>query len=73
VNDRPFVSVAEAARMLGVHRSTLHRWRARGVGPQFLGISCRAAYRRADLEAWHNDSNNDRPAPNGRPAKGNTE
>ena len=68
MNDPVFISTDDAARMLGVTRMTLCRWRSHGVGPTYLGLGSLIAYRRADVEAWHNDPNNDRPVM-GRPRK----
>ena len=35
-----------------ITRSTLAKWRHFGVGPQFLRIGSRIAYRRSALDAW---------------------
>jgi len=43
---------ARAARLLGIPRSTLVRWRKIGRGPDFTRVGRRIAYRVADLERW---------------------
>lgn len=46
----------DAATYIGVKAQTLRVWRGRGCGPAFVrlgtGPSTRAAYRRAELDAW---------------------
>ena len=45
-----------AAAYLGVAGQTLRKWRCAGTGPAYVrlghGGAARAAYRRADLDAW---------------------
>ena len=41
----------EALKKLGSY-STLAHWRCRGVGPAFIKIGSKVAYRGADLNAW---------------------
>lgn len=43
----------DAARVLGVARQTLARWRCEGQGPAFVKLGARlVGYRRTDLDAW---------------------
>lgn len=46
----------DAAVYIGVKAQTLRVWRCRGCGPAYVrvgtGPRTRAAYRRADLDAW---------------------
>ncbi|MGC1272812.1 MAG: helix-turn-helix domain-containing protein [Planctomycetaceae bacterium] len=53
--DAPRVSVNEAARLLGVHISTLHRWRLEGLRGQklrFIRCGTKCHILREDLERW---------------------
>lgn len=42
----------EAARHLRLSNRTLDAWRTKGLGPRWLKIGGKVAYRRADLDAW---------------------
>lgn len=43
----------EVARLLGVDRATLRRWRGRDGGPAFIRLGVKLIrYRETDLEAW---------------------
>src|SRR4051812_31217556 len=42
----------EAARELRLAKQPRARWRVEGVGPAFVKLGGRVAYRRADVEAW---------------------
>lgn len=47
------LSVEDAAKRLGVHRSFLDRRRCEGGGPTFLRLSARKiVYRESDLDGW---------------------
>ena len=46
------LGVDELARLLGISRRTLDRYRARGDGPAFEKVDGRVRYARADVEAW---------------------
>lgn len=50
------ISPAEAARMIGIQRSTLEVWRCRGKGPPFRKLpgerQAMVFYVRSDVEAW---------------------
>lgn len=47
------MNVSDAAAMLGIHASTLRRWRLRGFGPPFTKVGPRnITYHRADVEAY---------------------
>ena len=35
--------------------STLHHWRARGLGPRSARLGRRVVYRKADVQAWVDD------------------
>jgi DNA-binding transcriptional MerR regulator len=49
-----FVSVQEAAELLGVQVVTLYRWRRDGVGPPWeRDEKNKVVYRRSYLELWH--------------------
>jgi excisionase family DNA binding protein len=43
---------SEAARHLGLARSTLAKMRCRGGSPTFLRLGRKIVYVRADLDAW---------------------
>jgi DNA-binding transcriptional MerR regulator len=52
-DDEPFLTEAEAARLIRVSARTLRRWRAQGTGPPLAGYAGRRAlYRRSELLAW---------------------
>ncbi|MHB8368812.1 MAG: helix-turn-helix domain-containing protein [Leptospirales bacterium] len=46
----------EAAEYLGMSPDTLPRWRWAGIGPAYLKVGRSIKYRRADLEAFLNES-----------------
>lgn len=46
------VPTDEAARYLGMARSTLEKWRVYGNGPPFMKIGNRITYQIRDLESW---------------------
>lgn len=48
----PFLTTEEAAKYLGLKRSTLEAWRCRGGGPKFIRLGRAVRYRSGDLEAW---------------------
>lgn len=48
-----YLSPAQAARRLGIGRSSLARTRMEGTGPRFARLGARTIrYRVADLDAW---------------------
>lgn len=47
-----FLDTVEAARYLGLQKTTLEAWRSRGEGPQFVKLGRAVRYRRPDLDAW---------------------
>lgn len=47
-----FLDTIEAARYLGLQKTTLEAWRCRGDGPQFVKLGRAVRYRQADLDAW---------------------
>lgn len=49
------LTVEEAAKLLRLKPSTLHRHRWAGTGPAYAKLGSRVAYRPLDLEAWVND------------------
>jgi len=46
------LDVAEAARALGISKSTLDKMRCEGRGPRYLRVGKRCFYRPADLDAY---------------------
>ena len=46
------VDTAEAARYLGVSRSSMEKWRVYGGGPKFYKYSKVIRYRPEDLDDW---------------------
>jgi hypothetical protein len=47
-----YLNTDDAARLLGLSKQTLARWRVEGGGPRYSKLGSRVAYRRADLEAF---------------------
>jgi excisionase family DNA binding protein len=48
-----WMTPAEAAVYLGLHRSTLYKWRRLGIGPRYFKLGRRQfRYRRSDLDAY---------------------
>ena len=43
---------AEASAYIGIQRTTLGKWRCLHLGPPFVKVGGRVAYRRRDLDAW---------------------
>jgi excisionase family DNA binding protein len=50
----------EVAEVLRTPIATLHQWASRGYGPRFLRVGRKALYRRADVEAWLEDQEQER-------------
>ena len=48
----PLLTTAEAARLLGVDRRTLERWRVSGDGPPFIRVGGVRRYSVRDLTEW---------------------
>ena len=48
----PLLTPDEAAEWLRSKERTLERWRSDGVGPAFVRLGRRVAYRLEDLQAW---------------------
>lgn len=48
----PFCTTKEAAKYLGLKRTTLEAWRCRGGGPRYLKLGRSVRYRLSDLDAW---------------------
>ena len=46
------LSAAEAAEYIGFRVSTMRRWRAEGVGPNYVQHGSSIVYRVKDLDAW---------------------
>jgi len=42
----------EAAAKLGIHPSTLARWRSEGAGPKYVQMGARIMYRESAIEQW---------------------
>ena len=51
-NQSPFLSVVEAARYLGIRRSTLDHYRCEGRGPRYRKHGWRVFYTREELDRW---------------------
>lgn len=48
-----FLTPAQLAELLGVHRETLYVWVKAGRGPPFIRLAAnRILYSRADVDAW---------------------
>lgn len=47
-----FLDSDQAAKYLGLKRTTLEAWRCRGGGPKFAKLGRAVRYRQADLDAW---------------------
>lgn len=47
-----FLDTVQAAKRLGLKKSTLDTWRCRGDGPPFVKMGRAVRYRTADLERW---------------------
>jgi predicted DNA-binding transcriptional regulator AlpA len=54
--DNKLLNNSEAAEFLGMSPDTLPRWRWAGIGPAYLKVGRSIKYRRADLEAFLNES-----------------
>ena len=52
IHEKGFLSTAEAAEMLGIRPTTLHKWRATDMGPRFYKFNRSVFYKVEDLEAW---------------------
>lgn len=50
--DRSLVDTRRAAKVIGMSRRTLEKWRALGKGPPYLKLGRRVLYSTTDLEAW---------------------
>ena len=51
-DERTFLTVSEAATLLGLSKGTLTQYRADGKGPVFHKFGNRVVYARFDLETW---------------------
>lgn len=47
-----FLTIQQAADVLGVSYSTMNRWRALGIGPDYVMIGAKPRYRLIDLENY---------------------
>ena len=54
--DNKLLNNSEAAEFLGMSPDTLPRWRWAGIGPAYMKVGRSIKYRRADLEAFLNES-----------------
>ena len=52
MNEQPYVTTPEAAKLLHVSARTLERRRSRGDGPRFRKAGRRVLYRIDEIEAW---------------------
>ena len=48
----PLLTVAQAAKVLGLSISTLNKWRLTGGGPTFVKYPTAVRYRLSDLQAF---------------------
>ena len=46
------MNAREAAAKLGIHPSTLARWRSEGSGPKYVRMGARLMYRESAIEQW---------------------
>ena len=46
------MNAREAAAKLGIHPSTLARWRSEGTGPKYVRMGARLMYRESAIEQW---------------------
>ena len=46
------MNAREAAAKLGIHPSTLARWRSEDTGPQYVRMGARLMYRESAIEQW---------------------
>ena len=47
-----YLDARQAAGLLGLSINTLAKWRLSGVGPKYLKLGRRVAYRQSDIAAW---------------------
>ncbi len=53
MNFETYMSEGETAKLLGLSRRTLQRFRTEGNGPAFLRLATRRViYARSDIESW---------------------
>lgn len=52
IDDLELVDTGQAAKILGVSRPTLERWRALGIGPRYLRYGRWVRYRICDLRTF---------------------
>ena len=50
--ERSFLDTRRAAKVIGMSRRTLEKWRTLGKGPPYLKLGRRVLYSSTDLEAW---------------------
>ncbi len=65
-SDNPFLTIAEAARLLRVKRRTLDNLRWQDDGPPFRRHGGRIVYHRDELLAWSEQRRARTPSPEGR-------
>lgn len=55
MNTKIYMNEEEAAKLIGLSRRTLQRFRTEGNGPAFLRVATRRViYTRSDIESWTN-------------------
>ena len=54
------LSIEQLAEYTGISKNTLYYWRVEGRGPRGMKLGKYVRYRRADVEAWLDDSLDDR-------------
>jgi predicted site-specific integrase-resolvase len=50
--DKEVMNTKQAADWLGLSVSTMNQWRANGLGPTYVRMGGRIAYRIQDLREW---------------------
>lgn len=55
MNTKIYMSEGEVAKLIGLSRRTLQRFRTEGSGPAFLRVATRRViYARSDIDTWTN-------------------
>lgn len=47
-----YLNTEQTAKLIGIRKRTLDRWRFVGQGPVFLKLGGRVLYRESDVHAW---------------------
>jgi len=54
------LDIDQLATYIGVPRQTIYRWRMEGKGPRASKLGRHLRYRRADIDEWIQDQQDDR-------------